>query len=254
MIIKSPKYTRNFLLLKKGGFKLFQSNKSQKNNLSPNYKTTISYKEGRTNIYNDKEEKNKNILNTFSYTSKSMHHNSPKNLPKLNEYKKRLFLKNIISSEKKFILEDYMKHKEIDLIKNHNIKTVHEARKTFFSERKINDNRTSYFYKEELFDKNNKFPLMIKDIQSNYILLKNKRNKKYKEYFIFKQLEEEKNSFKDFNEKLGVKNIYIKSDKLFNKNKTFMNKNFNFISCINYFNSFSTTHKGAFNLKRKSLK
>ena len=97
MIIKSPKYTRNFLLLKKGGFKLFQSNKSQKNNLSPNYKTTISYKEGRTNIYNDKEEKNKNILNTFSYTSKSMHHNSPKNLPKLNEYKKCLFLKNIIS-------------------------------------------------------------------------------------------------------------------------------------------------------------
>ena len=251
MIIKTPKFTRNFTLLKKGGFKMFDSNQIKKNSSSLDEKITMSCnlsKSGGTNIYNDKKYKNNNILNTFSYISKSK--KKSKHYPKLNEFKKRLFLKNILSSEKNFRLEDYMKNKEIELIKNRNIKTVYDARKTFFSEKKINDNRTSYFYKEELFDNKNKFPLMIKDIQSNYILLKNKDKKKYKDYFLLKKLEEEKNSFRDVNEKLGVKNVNIKSDKLFNQNKSFMKNSFHFISLNNYFNSFSSTQKRAFNLKK----
>ena len=249
MIIKTPKFTINYTLLKKNGLKLFESNTINNSNSYLGEKITMSCnlsKEGGS-ISSDKKGNNKNILNTFSYISKSK--TSSKYFPNINEFKKRLFLKNIISPDKRFILEDYMKHKEIDLIKNPNIKTIYDARKTFFSEKKINDNRTSYFYKEELFDKKNKYPLMIKDIQSNYILLKNKRNKKYKDYFLLKKLEEEKNIFRDINEKLGIKNIYIKSDKIFNKNK---NNNLNFMSCINFFKKgFSPLHKISFNLKRK---
>ena len=145
-----------------------------------------------------------------------------------------------------------MKHKEIELLKNNNIKTVYDARKTFFSDNQINDNRTSYFYKEKLFDKEKKFPLMIKDIESNLILSKNKKFKKYKNYLLLEKIEAEKNNFKDLNEKLGVKNIYINSDKLINKNKTFMNNNFNFFSCANYMKTFSSSHKG-FSQKRQKI-
>ena len=93
---------------------------------------------------------------------------------------------------------------------------------------------------------------MIKDIQSNYILLKNKKNKKYKDYFLFRKMELEKNSFKDFNDKLGIKKIYIKNDKLFNKNKTFMNGNLNFFRFSNYF-TFSSFSKDSFSNKKNKL-
>ena len=159
----------------------------------------------------------------------------------------------IVSSEKDYLLENYMKHKEIEIIKNRNIKTVYDAKKNFFTDNHINDNRTSYFYKEKLFDDKKKFPLMIKDIQSNYILLKNKRYKKYKDYLLLKKIEAEKNNFKDFNEKLGIRNINIKSDKLIKKNNTYVNKNFNIINCVNnYLKTFSSSHKG-FSQKRKKI-
>ena len=253
MIIKTPNYTKNFLLLKKGGLRLFEQNKRNKNSSYnfPSQKLAISTynnsKEKNQEEDNKNKEKNKNILKTYSTKSKAKY--NLKIFPKLNEYKKLLFLKNIVSSEKNYLLEDYMKHKEINLMKNNNIKTIYDAKKTFFCDDKINDNRTSYYYQEELFDRNKKFPLMIKDIQSNYILLKNKKMKNYKDYYLLKKKEIEKNNFKDFNEKLGIRNIFIKSDKIMNKNKTFLNNNLNFLSFSNYFKTYS--QMGGFNLKRQ---
>lgn len=252
MIIKTPKYTRNYLLLKKDGFRLFNTEQTNKNisHNFPSKKLNISiYNNSKENVNINQAEKKK-FLNTISTISKTKY-NLSKAYPKINEYKKLLYLKNIVSSEKNYLLEDYMKHKEIDLMKNNKIKTAYDARRTFFSDDKINDNRTSYYYQEELFDRNKKFPLIIKDIQTNYIFLKNKKLKKYKDYYLLKKRETEKNCYKDFNEKLGVKNIFIKSDKILNKNKTFLNSNLNFISFRNFFKTFS--QKGAFNLKRQQL-
>ena len=249
MFINSQKSTKNYLLLKRGGFRLFNTYKKKKS-LSSNSKihkislSTCNPSEGRA-ILNDigreeikKDNKENKIIDTISNTS-YIKFNLTKYIPKISEYKKRLYLDKIVSKEKNYLLENYMKHKEIELIKNRNIKTVYEARKTFFSDNQINDNRTSYFYKEQLFDDKKKFPLMIKDIQSNFILLKNKRYKKYKDYLLLKIIEAEKHNFKDFNEKLGIKNINIKSDKLIKKNNTYANNNFRIFNCVKYLKTFS---------------
>ena len=226
MFINSQKSIKNYLLLKKGGFRLFNTQKRKKNINSKSQIKKISISvsnpsKARPILDTDiekikkvkKDNKKTEIINTFSNKSINKF-NLTKYIPRISEYKKRLYIKNIASTEKEYLLQDYMMHKEIDLIKNSNIKTVYDARKTFFSDKQINDNRTSYFYKEKLFDEKKKFPLMIKDIQSNLILLKNKRYKKYINYLMLEKNETEKNNYKDFNEKLGVKNIYIKSDKL----------------------------------------
>ena len=265
MLINSQKSTKNYLLLKKGGFRLFNTCNKRKS-LSSNFeihKITLSTcnPSKERPIINDtgkeetkKDNKKNEIINTFSNISYNKF-NLTKYIPKIDEYKKRLYLKKIVSSEKDYLLENYMKHKEIEIIKNRNIKTVYDAKKNFFTDNRINDNRTSYFYKEKLFDDKKKFPLMIKDIQSNYILLKNKRYKKYKDYLLLKKIEAEKNNFKDFNEKLGIRNINIKSDKLIKKNNTYVNKNFNIINCVNnYLKTFSSTHKEAFSQNRKKYK
>ena len=261
MNIQSSKFNRNYLLLSKGGFKLYEFNTSEKKNpVVPNQKLTLSTNYISKNhqlVVSDKEDYRKQIKikNNFNTcTNSTVESRISKIFPKFKEYKKRLFLKNVLSTDKNYLLEDYMKNKELRLINDHKKKNMHEARKTFFSEDKINDNRTSYFNKEKSFDKNNKFQLMIKDIQSNFILLKNKNHKKYKKYHLLKKLEAEKNNFKDFNEKLGVKNVYIKTNKIINKNRTFMNSNYNFLSCINYLNTFCSTNKTAFIQKRKNFK
>ena len=262
MLINSQKSIKNFLLLKKGGLRLFNTYKrntklNSKSRIKKIAKSVCNPSKGRPIIDIDVEEikkdnKKNEIINSFSNKSINMF-NLKKYMPKISEYKKRLYIKNILSTEKEYLLQDYMKHKEIDLIKNNNNKTVYEARKTFFSDNQINDNRTSYFYKEKLFDEKKKFPLMIKDIQSNFILLKNKRYKQFKNYSLFlEKKEDEKNNFKDFNEKLGVKYVYIKNDKLIKNNKTFMNNKFKLFTCENHLKSFGSSQK-RFSQKRKKI-
>jgi hypothetical protein len=159
----------------------------------------------------------------------------------------------MLSIDKNVLLEDYMKKKELKLLKDKNKKNLYEARKTFFTDDTINDNRTSFYYKEKSFDKNNKYSLMIKDINSNYILFKNKNKNKNKEEELFQKLENERKKFKDFNKKFGIRNVYLKTDRVFNKNKTFMNNNCNFLSGVNYLNSFRSTNRTPFNQKRKNF-
>jgi hypothetical protein len=159
----------------------------------------------------------------------------------LENYKRKLFRKNVLSSEKNYLLEDYMRKKELDLIKFRNKKTIYDARKTFFTEEKIDNNRYSYMNRDKLFDRKNKFTLIIKDIESNFILLKDKRNRNLLEFINKEKLKTENNDFKYFNEKLGVKNVFIKPDKLFNKQKTFVKSNLDFIKYANnYFKAFNS--------------
>jgi hypothetical protein len=195
------------------------------------------------NINDNNNSNNSNNIQKYkkSLTSISLNKNNIIKYPKLENYKRKLFRNNVLSSEKNYLLEDYMRKKELDLIKFRNKKTIYDARKTFFTEEKINNNRYSYMNREHLFDRKNKFTLMIKDIESNFILLKDKRNRKLIEYLKTEKLKTENNDFKDFNEKLGVKNVFIKPDKLFNKQKTFVKSNLDFIKCVNnYFKTFNS--------------
>jgi hypothetical protein len=204
---------------------------------------SMAITQSTTNEMNINDNNNSNNIQKYkkSLTSISLNKNNIIKYPKLENYKRKLFRNNVLSSEKNYLLEDYMRKKELDLIKFRNKKTIYDARKTFFTEEKINNNRYSYMNREQLFDRKNKFTLMIKDIESNFILLKDKRNRKLLEYINREKLKTENNDFKDFNEKLGVKNVFIKPDKLFNKQKTFVKTNLDFIKYANnYFKAFNS--------------
>ena len=252
MLIKTPKFTRNYLFLKKGGYKLFDLNEKM-NEKSPSKIMDITQSTTNEMKINDN---NKNIQKyKKSLTSTSLNKNNLIKYPKLENYKKNLFRNNVLSSEKNYLLEDYMRKKELDLIKFRNKRTIYDARKTFFTEEKVNNNRYSYMNREQLFDKKNKFTLMIKDIESNFILLKDKRNRKLIEYLKSEKLNTENNDFQDFNEKLGVKNVYIKPDKLFSKRKTFIKSNLDFIKCANdYFKTFNSIDNDYNNYNFRSKK
>ena len=82
--------------------------------------------------------------------------------------------------------------------------------------------------------------ILMKDIESNFILLKNKRNKKYQEYLLKEKIQPERNTYKDLNEKLNARNVFLRANKLFkNKTKnTFTSKNLKFLSCADFFNTY----------------
>lgn len=245
MIIYTPKLTQNFLLLRKGGYKLFDSNINIKKSYNfPCKNIDKSINTSKEIVIHDenniKNKKSEQKIFLKSLTSKTFSKNKVSKFPKLENYKKQLFRKNILSTEKSYLLEDYMRKKELDLINCRNKKSIYEIRKTFFTEDKIknNDIKRSYFFKPHSFDKNHKFTLMIKDIESNFILLKNKKIKKFKSN-LTGDIESEKNSFKDFNEKLGVKNVYFKIDRLFKRINPMFKSNLKFFSNLKYFNTFS---------------
>jgi hypothetical protein len=258
MIIKTQNDTKNFLLLRKGGFRLFDINSgiktknfSVKNldinqNISNEIKITENSKQNFSKSKSNEKTNHKNfILSKISSTYSKINNNRDK----YGNYKKYLFRKNILSTEKNFLLEDYMRKKELDLMNDTRKKTFYEARKTFFSEKNFTERKTGYFNKENSFDPKNKFTLMIKDIESNFLLLKNKRNKKYKEYLLKKTIQPEKNSYKDLNEKLSPRNVFLRANKLFkNKTKnTFTSKNLKFLSCADFFNTYYPKYNNHFN-------
>ena len=255
MIIRTPKLTRNYILLKKGGYRLFDSNDvliKKENN--KNIPKTIS-KEIKILIDNkevDKNSEEKDKIISKSLTTKTINKKSIKN-KKLEDYKKNLFRKNILSTEKNYLLKDYMQKKELDLMSLGGRRTMYEIRKTFFNDDKKKVNRRNYFYVPNSFDKTTKFTLMIKDIESNFILLKNKKNKRYKTYKMNEGSENLKSSYKDFNEKLGVKNVYFKTENYFNKKNPFHNNKFKFLSLFSGFNKFSTGNNNIFNQKSNKL-
>ena len=238
MIIETNKSTKNVIFLSKNGFRLFEFNiekgKKDINNNFP-YLTTST-----------KETKE---------LSKTMDVNKSLKMKKLKEKKKKLFLNNILSTEKNYFLKDYMKRKEVELI-NSKINDRYQARKTFFSENKIDNCRTSYFSKDirESNINNKKIPIVIKDIEGSLILMKKKRNERYKKYLEEKlRLDLYENKyFIDFNEKLGVKKVNIKSDNLIKKQKGFLNNNSNFFT-LKDFKAYTATSTYN-NMKRKILK
>ncbi len=227
MIIKTPKLTRKIIFLRKNGFKLYESDKfEKKKNIFPN----ILYKSSKTLEQKEQNDEDSNKI---------------QKIKNLREFKKKLFLDNILSTEKNYFIEDYILQKESKLLKNKNPYNKYQLRKKIFSEKKIDTCRTSYFNKEARDNNNiNKIPIMMKDIDTNLIVIKNNRNKKYKEY-LKKELEldlHENKYFYDFNEKLGIKNVYIKTDNIYNKKlkQGFMNNKVNFFTLKN-FKSFDYT-------------
>ena len=248
MIITTPKLTRNYLFLKKGGYKVCDLDLLLKDKIKSPFKSLVISRNTPKDIkINDKSQNQKQYL-TSTTLIKS---NTSKN-PKMENYKKKLFRKNILSSEKNYLLEDYMRKKELDLVNFHNKTKISDIRKTFFSEEKADEDRYSYIKRDKFFNKNNKFTLMVKDIESNLILLKDKRSRKIKDFLLREKLESEKTKFQNFNDKLGVKSVFFKTEKVFNKHKTFSKKNLDFIKTVNnYFNAYNATETGNFNQNKR---
>ena len=216
MIIETPKLKRNIFILRKNGIRLIELNKD------------------------DNKKMNKEIPNVLTLYNKT----KVSTINNINK-KKKLFLENMISTEKKYFLEDYIRKKEAKMINDKNKKS-YNLRKTFFSEEKIDTCRTSYFNKDIINynNKKDKVPIMVKDIEANIILMKKNRNEKYKEY-LKKKLEldliENNKYYTDFNDKLGVKNVYIKTDVFYKKKKGFLNYNTNYFN-IKDFKTFNLTY------------
>ena len=248
MIITTPNITRNYLFLKKGGFKICDLDLILKEKTKFPFKSLVmSRNTSKDTKINDKGQNQKQYLTSTTFIKNKDSKNA-----KMENYKKKLFRKNILSSEKNYLLEDYMRKKELDLINFHNKKKMSDIRKTFFSEEKADEDRYSYIKREKFFNRKNKFTLMVKDIESNFILLKDKRNRKIKDFLLKEKLESEKSKFQNFNDKLGVKSVFLKTEKIFNKHKTFSKKNIDFIKTVNnYFNTFNATENGSFNQNKR---
>ena len=248
MIITTPNITRNYLFLKKGGFKICDLDLILKEKTKFPFKSLVmSRNTSKDTKINDKGQNQKQYLTSTTFIKNKDSKNS-----KMENYKKKLFRKNILSSEKNYLLEDYMRKKELDLINFHNKKKMSDIRKTFFSEEKADEDRYSYIKRDKFFNRKNKFTLMVKDIESNFILLKDKRNRKIKDFLLRERLESEKTKFQNFNDKLGVKSVFLKTEKIFNKHKTFSKKNVDFIKTVNnYFNTFNATENGSFNQNKR---
>ena len=235
MIIETPKLTRNIIFVRKNGLSLCELNKEETKKNKINILPNISL-----------ESKEK------SEFSKSIETNKGSQGKNLMDKKKNLFLNNVLSTEKNYFLKDYIRQKEIKIIKEKN-KNKYQARKTFFSEKKIDNCRTSYFNKEinnYNTANNNRVTLMIKDIEADLLIMKKKRNEKFKEY-LKKELKWDlyKNKyFVDFNEKLGVKNVYMKTD-IFNNKKGYGKNDQNILN-IKYLKALTSTYD---NMKRKTL-
>jgi len=258
MIIKTQNDTKNFLLLRKGGFRLFDINSGIKTknfsvkNLNINQDTSKEIKiteNTNKNFIKSKSNEKANHKNFVLSKISSTYSKVNNNKDKYGNYKRYLFRKNILSTEKNYLLEDYMRKKELDLMNDVRKKTFYEARKTFFSERNFDERKVGYFNKENSFNRKKKFTLMIKDIESNFILLKNKRNKKYQEYLLKEKIQPERNTYKDLNEKLNARNVFLRANKLFkNKTKnTFTSKNLKFLSCADFFNTYYPKYNKHFN-------
>ena len=236
MIIQTPKLTRNIIFVRKNGLSLCELNKEESKQNKRNTLPNITI-----------ENKDKNEI------SKSIDTNKSSKTKNIMDKKKNLFLNKILSTEKNYFLKDYIRQKEVKIIKDKNINKF-QARKTFFSEKKIDNCRTSYFNKEiNNYNtvNNNRIAIMIKDIEADLLIMKKKRNEKYKDY-LKKELKWDlyKNKyFIDFNEKLGVKNVYMKTD-IFNKKKEYMKQNQNILN-LKYLKALSSTYD---NMKRKTLK
>ena len=232
MLIETPKKSRNILILSKNGIRLCELNKEEPKKINNDNLPSIIGKINRNKIY------------------KTMDINKDS---KIKEWKKKLFLNNILSTEKNYFLKDYIRKKETELIQDKN-KDVNKLKKIFFNEEKIDDCRTSYFNKD-VYNYNNKkekIPIMVKDIEANLLLYKKNKNKRFK-YYLKKQLEfdlHEKKYYSDFNDKLGVKNVYIKTDIFSNQKKRFMIYKTNYFG-PNDFKTFSSTYN---NLRKKIVK
>ena len=233
MFIETKNKTRNILILRKNGLRLYELNKDEPKKI--------------------KNENLPNILRIFNENKKykTMNISKTPKIKEIKEKKKKLFLDNILSTEKNYFLKDYIRKKETELIQD---KNKNKLKKIFFNEEKIDDCRTSYFNKD-VYNYNNKkekIPIMVKDIEANLLLYKKNKNKRFK-YYLKKQLEfdlHEKKYYSDFNDKLGVKNVYIKTDIFSNQKKRFMIYKTNYFS-PNDFKTFSSTYN---NLRKKIVK
>jgi hypothetical protein len=248
MIITTPKITKSYLFLKKGGNKVCDLDLLLNQKIKFPFKSLVISRNTSKDIkINDKSQNHKQYLTSTTFIKNKASKNS-----KIDNYKKKLFRKNILSSEKNYLLEDYMRKKELDLINFHNQTKMSDIRKSFFSEEKADEDRYSYIKRDKFFNRKNKFTLMVKDIESNFILLKDKRNRKIKDFILKEKLESEKSKFQNFNDKLGVKSVFLKTEKIFNKHKTFSKKNIDFIKTVNnYFNTFNATENGSFNQNKR---
>ena len=211
MIIKTPKLTRKIIFLRKNGFKLYESDKfEKKKNIFPN----ILYKSSKTLEQKEQNDEDSNKI---------------QKIKNLREFKKKLFLDNILSIEKNYFIEDYILQKESKLLKNKNPYNKYQLRKKIFSEKKIDTCRTSYFNKEARDNNNiNKIPIMMKNKQ----ISKEYKNK-YKEIFSIKEYNSKNIKIKTISDYLN-NIIFIKLNIIYKYNFNILLLSFIIIFCPIY--------------------
>lgn len=251
MIIETPKTSRDFILLRKGGDKLYKI-KLKKEFKFP--KIQVSYKNiiikknqinSNTNINNNNnistlENKNNSDskkIKSNLIKSKLLFYSTPKDE---NNKRKNIFIKKNLNDDKNFLIQDYIRSSELSKTSN---KCIH---------RKIISNeieRNSYInnYVNILREKNRKFPLLKKDIHSNFILYENEKKNIYKK---MNKTEIKIPDYRDLNEKLGTRFVNFKSENYFGKPK----KNpFFQLGSSHCLKTFCSINDGVFSRKRKKL-
>lgn len=250
MIIKNSKSSRDFIITKKGGFKLYPlhiqktQDTNNSNHFISEYESTynssnapksttyininISKKNHSfSNMKAFNEINNKNIFDDKGFRQKSFDKLKNVNDKKKKEINKRLeFIKKNMLTNKDFIAEDYVRYQDL----KKNIKEFTH----------INYNKSGII--------NNKFPLMLKDIKSCEILYNNSKNKKQFRKSI--QITEPE----DVNEKItGAKKVFLKTNFTDNR-KNLWKSNLVKYSCYNYFKVFCLANNNHFNRKKNNKK
>lgn len=249
MLIQSSKSSKDFIITKKGGFKLYPlhiqttPDYNSSNNFISDYETTYNSSNApKSTIYTNiniskknhtfsnmktfNENTNKSIFDDKGFRQKPL--NKLKNLNnKKKEINKRLdFIKKNMLNNKDFVCEDYVRYQ--DLTRN---------------DKKFN--HTNY---NKSSSTKNKFPLLLKDIKSNEILYNNIKNKKKFRKSV-ERVEPE-----DVNEKImGVKNVFLRTN-FDQSRKNLWKINLFKYSCYSYFKAFCSVNNIHFNTKKNDKK
>lgn len=224
MNISTCKTSKDYILTSKFGYKLFLTNKI--NNEMKNRKNNFSNKF----LLNDKKSGKTKFIFRQNRHIMSLRESKTQNE---NKYK----------TNKDFLIDKYIKTLELEKDSKYIIKSVNNSteRSTFLS-----NDQSMYLKKKN----EEKFPLLIKDIQTSSLLYKTEKNLVLRRNTTDKQLKERNIGL---NEKLGLKGVYLKTENYFPHQKKKNNDYFNF-GCFGYLHFFCLAKNKHFNEKNFLLK
>lgn len=228
MIINSLKSFKNYILLRKGGDKLYKAYSQIYNDPSAEEVSKTCYNSNNNNtnysIKTRNNTKSKSTQKTDFYT-KSNFSNFNNNLIKSTLsltkdssvpkktilIKKNIFMKTKLKDNKKFLVEDFIRSTELS---KESTKCKHRRLVSYEIDR--NSYITNYW--RFLRDKTIKYPVLKKDVESSLIFYNNEKIRTFYQnrntsYFDKERTKEIDNN-EDLNNKIGPKHVYIKTQNI----------------------------------------